>query len=131
MIETKNEALDVLEETRKDFIEKCREVGRVIALEKGSVNIDDIREKIKLPEGMNGNVFGAVFRGSEWQHSGFMKSKIKTNHERIIGIYTWKDKVDPHVSDELRAFNVFRDGLTPIYTKEKLDEIEKQKNKLL
>jgi hypothetical protein len=92
MIQDKDQALQAFEENRKAFLEHCRYVARAVAnaREDRQVTIDDIRERVRLPDGMDGRVFGAVFSKDEWEAVGFRKSRQKINHGRPITVFKLK-----------------------------------------
>lgn len=80
--------MDLFEAKRKALLEECRLIARQVALEYGQVSIDDVRDRVQLPLGVDGKVFGAVFRGEEWRRVGFTPSRVKSSHSRIVGLYT-------------------------------------------
>jgi len=102
MIETKQQALDLFEETRQNFLKKCRSVARDIARTKESITIDDVRLQVQLPEGLDGRVFGAVFHSDEWEKVGYINSKQKENHGRPIGVFKIKNPKPPEMSEKVR-----------------------------
>lgn len=85
--QSKQEAMDLFERTRKEFLGHCRWVAKRIYQQKGNVCIDDVREQVQLPDGVNGKVFGAVFNSAEWERVGYTQTKIKTSHSRTIGVF--------------------------------------------
>jgi len=87
MIESKEEAMEVLNRTRKDFLLKARELAIKIVKEKGQVTTDDIRLQIEIPKGVDGRVMGAVFNSKTWISIGYKKSEIETSHRRPISIF--------------------------------------------
>jgi len=88
--ETKEQALIILENTRSEFLQTARQIARTVYAIKGHVTIDDIRERIEIPENIDGRVMGAVFNRSEWKSIGFTKTKIKTSHSRPISVFVMK-----------------------------------------
>lgn len=89
MLETKQQALNLFEKTREDFLRHCRWTAHRIAERKGEITIDDVRLQVKLPDGIDGRVFGAVF-DKDWEKTGYVNSKQKENHGRPIA--TWRLK---------------------------------------
>ena len=85
--DTKENALDLLEETRSAFLAECRRVAYAVALNNGRVTIDDVRDRLELPQGVDGRVFGAVFNSKEWERIGYTQTKRKTSHRRPIAIF--------------------------------------------
>jgi len=74
------------------FIATMRGIARIIARRKGIVNSDDLRE-VANEYGVkpkHSNAWGGIFRGSEWECAGRVKSKLPSNHAREIR--SWKMK---------------------------------------
>lgn len=88
--QSKEEALELLESKRMEFVSLCRNVATSIYKINGQVTIDDVRQRVELPEGVDGRVFGAVFNSKEWEKVGYTTTKIKTSHRRPIGIFKLK-----------------------------------------
>ena len=84
--ETKEEALELLKKTRREFLAKCRQTAFDVCRQKGEVTIDDVRKVNPLPEGMDGRVYGAVF-DSNFTLVGYTRTKRRTSHNRNIGIF--------------------------------------------
>lgn len=97
-ISTQEQAINILEHTRADFLNECRTIAYLIARGRHnrSVTIDDVREQIKLPPGMDGRVFGAVFNSKEWEAVGFVKSRQSINHHRPITVFQLKQPKVSH-----------------------------------
>lgn len=89
---TKDQALGLFEQARAELLAHSRWVAKRIANSRitRQVTIDDIREQVKLPYGVDGRVFGAVFNTDEWEAVGFARSKQKVNHGRPITIFRLK-----------------------------------------
>ena len=87
MIQSKQQAMDLFEAKRKEFLELCRWIAVKICKKNGRVTIDDVRNEVKLPLGIDGRVFGAVFSGKEWVKTGYTQTKIKSSHNRPISIF--------------------------------------------
>ena len=88
----KQEGLDLVIRNNAAFILEARNFAIQYVKRNGRVTIDQIRNyayktgiKPKSP-----NAWGAVFRGSQWHLVGYTKSKIPSNHSRIIGIWEVK-----------------------------------------
>ena len=91
MIDTKQQALDLFERTRSEFLTSCRWIAKRIAQEhNGYVNIDQVREQVTTPQGVNPKVYGAVFSGGEFERVGFKITTRKTSHGRPISTWFWK-----------------------------------------
>lgn len=87
-VNSKQQALDLFEAKRREFLDYARWVARKICSEKGHVTIDDIREVVQLPQGIDGRVYGAVFRGDGWIKTGYTQTTVKSSHRRPIAIFT-------------------------------------------
>lgn len=85
---SKQQAMNLFEATRIEFLDYARWVARKICLEKGHVTIDDVRELVSLPPGIDGRVYGAVFKEKDWIKTGFTQTKIKSSHNRPISVFT-------------------------------------------
>lgn len=86
-MKTRDEALEILENTRMEFVTECRnQANRLISLN-GQVTIDDVRELCPLPKGIDGRVYGAVFNTKDFKCVGYTTTKRKTSHRRPIGVF--------------------------------------------
>lgn len=99
MTNTKQEAFDLFEQKRHEFLENCRWVARRLCKEKGHVTTDDIRKECPLPLGIDGRVYGAVFAGEEWEKTGTISTKIKASHGRPISVFVLKGHDHPTWED--------------------------------
>ena len=79
----REDALDLLEYTRVEYIEEARAVAKYLAKHR-SITINDVRERCPVPEGINPVVLGAVFRGDIWVKVGYQMSDRKVSHGRPI-----------------------------------------------
>ncbi len=84
---TKEEAFDLFENHRAEFLAYARSVADEFYKFNGSVTTDNIRNLIDIPETINKKVLGCVFNTKEWVLIGYTKSKVKTSHGRTIGIF--------------------------------------------
>jgi hypothetical protein len=91
MTQSKEEALDILEATRSEFLFKARSIAMEVVKKKGVVSTDDIRMELDIPKGVDGRVMGAVFNTKEWVGVGYKKSEIKSSHRRPIVIFKLKN----------------------------------------
>lgn len=74
------------------FAATMRGIARLIARRRGIVSSDDLRE-MAVQYGIqpnHENAWGGIFRGTEWECVGFMRSKLPSNHARTIR--TWRLK---------------------------------------
>jgi hypothetical protein len=92
MSDTKQQALDLFEEKRKEALADCRWIAKRIAQQNnGYCNIDLVREQHKCPDGVNPKFYGAVFNSAEWVHSGYKITSRKTSHGRPVSVWYWKE----------------------------------------
>lgn len=91
MINTKQQAFNLFENTRKEFLDNCRWIAVRIAKEhNGCVNIDQVREQVTTPDGVDPRVYGSVFNSEEFEKSGYTQTTRKTSHGRPISVFYWK-----------------------------------------
>jgi hypothetical protein len=86
-INSKQQALNIFEATRKEFLEDARIKARMIFEEKGQVTTDDIRQVVKLPAGIDARVLGAIFVKRDWKKIGYTQTNVKSSHSRPISIF--------------------------------------------
>lgn len=85
-IEFRDRGLDAVESNSPSFQELMRAEAARICRQKGWVDSDDLRE-FAAREGIephHPNAWGAIFRGSRWQPCGFARSRLTSNHARVI-----------------------------------------------
>lgn len=83
---TKDEALDALEQARWEYLIKARSVAHKLAKKKKEITINDVREVCPPPPDVDPKVMGAVFKTKDWEPTGFHISKRA--HSRMIR--TWR-----------------------------------------
>ncbi len=88
-IKTKQQAFNLFEATRRMVLDDARLVATKFCVANGQVTIDDVRKEVQLPKGMDGRVFGAVFKGKEWKKVGYTQTQIRSSHGRPISIFTF------------------------------------------
>lgn len=82
---TKDEALDALEATRREWLDAARAWARAYASTGRAITINDVRrDGPALPDGIDPRVCGAVFRGSEWINTGYVASARRLSHGRPV-----------------------------------------------
>ena len=88
--ELKRLGLDSIEINHGDFIGTARQFATLLAQKNGRVTMDDVRDVLdKLGiEPKHANVYGAIFRGDEWQCIGWTRSKRPSNHYRAIQMWS-------------------------------------------
>jgi hypothetical protein len=65
----------------------ARREARRIALECGTVNINDVQRAISAYGVKLGNAAGSVFKGKEWERVGFGQADRVSSHARVISIW--------------------------------------------
>lgn len=82
----KERALDLLESTRRSWVERCRAVADEIwekTLEPVTVNM--LRERCGPPSGgEDPRAFGAILRAPRWKCIGYIKSDRAVSHGRPV-----------------------------------------------
>ena len=77
--------MDLLEETRREYLEQARQAARSIAIGgDGTCSVDEVREVCPPPVEVDGRVMGAIFNNAEWDHAGYERSNRVTCHKRPI-----------------------------------------------
>jgi hypothetical protein len=78
----------------KEWLEWARFHARQISMWTGRVTTDDIHELCTTFNRMptHHNAFGAIFRGKQWECTGFEKSVRPSAHARPIGV--WRHRGD-------------------------------------
>ena len=87
MTASKQEALDLLELHRKEWLAEARATAAFYADLHGSVTVDDVRALCPIPEGIDGRVMGAVFNTKEWKAGPFINSRRRACHRRPIRVF--------------------------------------------
>ena len=73
------------EESRKPWLVRAREVAEELwARSHEPVTVNDIREVLPPPEGVDPRVFGAVLNRKRWRCIGYTQSDRKVSHARPI-----------------------------------------------
>lgn len=87
--ELKQIGLDLVESNAQTFVETMRSHAREIARKNVTVTSDDLREIADRDNfhPHHKNAWGAIFRGSEWMQIGYTKSRITSNHSRVIAVW--------------------------------------------
>lgn len=82
---SKQQALDLLEEVRKEYLEEARVAAKQIAMEgNGTCTVDQVRDVCPPPQEIDGRVMGAIFNNQDWEHAGYERSNRVTCHKRPI-----------------------------------------------
>ena len=88
----KAQGLDTIEERDAGFIRAMRQKAMTISRDLGQVTTDDLRlwaASLGLYP-RHPNVYGAIFRGPQWQVIGYKPSVLPSNHHRRIAIWKWR-----------------------------------------
>lgn len=83
---TKEEAFDLLEAAREEWLAAARFRIKAFAKTGTAVTVNDVRNLgPELPDGVDGRVYGAVFmeRGV-WENLGYTKSTRRVSHCRPV-----------------------------------------------
>jgi hypothetical protein len=84
--QTQEEAFAALEAAREDWLLDAR---RFLDLHPvgTKMTVDDVREAVPLPDGIDGRVMGVVFKGQPWRMVGYRSSHRATCHKRPISVF--------------------------------------------
>jgi hypothetical protein len=83
---TQEDAFQALEEAREDWLLAARSflgshpVGT-------RLTVNEVRDAVPLPDGIDGRVMGVVFKGQPWEMVGYKKSHRATCHKRPISVF--------------------------------------------
>lgn len=83
----RDNALELLERTRKQYVRRARAYAIGHARLHGSVTADDVRKALPLPEGIDGRVMGAIFNTQALKKIGYTQTKVATSHGRPIAVF--------------------------------------------
>ena len=72
---------------RKLWLTRARAAARSLAMRRGSVTIDEVRELCPPPGDVDPRVMGAVFKHNEFELVDYIESRRKACHGRHIGIF--------------------------------------------
>lgn len=91
--EQRDIAIDLLERTRADWIQRARIVAHNIIIGRqhywlgGWVTADDLREVWPVPVGQDARVVGAVFRDKRFVKMGYTATERPSSHSRPIAVF--------------------------------------------
>ena len=91
---SKDEAIDLLEKYRREFLYLARGIARRLAADGRAITVDDVRKVCPPPDNIDPRVMGAVFRQADWEPTGFVNSARKTCHKRPVRLFVLKDTID-------------------------------------
>jgi len=78
---------EALNTDRQAWLARARGAARSIAMTRGSVTIDEVREHCPPPNDCDPRVMGAVFKRDEFELIDYIESRRKACHGRHIGIF--------------------------------------------
>ena len=86
---SKQQAFDLFEQHRAEYIAKARAAALRIALSRksGRITIDDVRAECPPPKSIDPRVMGGVLRAPEWERVGYQSSKRTVCHKRPVAIF--------------------------------------------
>lgn len=76
---------------REAWISKARNMAALIAQRSGTVNINDIRGVIDLPNDYHPSTWGAIFKSKEFEAVGYCQATHPLAHARVVRIYKLKE----------------------------------------
>jgi hypothetical protein len=85
--ELKDQALDALEDRHRDWVLNARDVAVKVALDFGSVSINDVRPRCPLPDGAHPSLYGAIFRTPVLRPAGYVVAFHRESHGRVVRSY--------------------------------------------
>lgn len=75
----------------EEWISKARDMAVWIAKESGTVNINDIRGVIDLPDDYHPSTWGAVFKSKDFEAVGYCQAIHPSAHARVVRVYKLKE----------------------------------------
>lgn len=90
MTGTKQDAFDLFEVHRAEWLMEARAEAEAIGRETGTCTADQIHKVCPIPDGIDGRVMGAVFLKRDWKPGAFVLSARKACHKRPIRVFHWK-----------------------------------------
>ena len=84
----KDQGMQLAADARKDDLSIARDIAVMLCNQYGKVDADMVQDRL-IRRGINlGNAAGSIFSGKGWTHIGYKKSERKTNHARVISVWT-------------------------------------------
>ena len=81
--------LDLVEMNNEGFVKGMRNIAIELIKRDGPITIDDLRiicDKYDIKPN-HSNSYGSIFRSKDFIHCGYRKSKIPSNHARMVSIW--------------------------------------------
>jgi hypothetical protein len=82
--------LPLFEEHRRDWLEHARTVAFRLGTTGRAITVDDVRALVPPPAHVDPRVMGAIFRTSDWEPIGYVRSDRRTCHNRPIAQFKLK-----------------------------------------
>ena len=89
MTSSKDEALELFEQYRAEWLRQAREFLHQQAIGT-QLTIDDVRDVAPPPVGVDPRIMGGVFSHQPWEVVGYKRSKRKECHTRPIAVFEKK-----------------------------------------
>jgi hypothetical protein len=77
---------------REDWIAYARDMAISIAKVHGQVTINDVRERVEMPDDYHPNTWGAVLRGDAFEPIGYCQATHSSAHARVVRVYKLKEQ---------------------------------------
>jgi hypothetical protein len=74
-------------ERKAEYLDEARAVAFNLGLNQDVVTVDDIRRHCPPPEDLDPRIMGNIFKPSEWESLGHVRSTRKLCHKRPIQIF--------------------------------------------
>ena len=85
----KRDGMNKAATSRADLLKVARDIATVIAIGRGWVSIDEVRQRLVdegFPDSL-GPAAGSVFAGKDWEAFSRKRSSIPSNHRRWITMW--------------------------------------------
>lgn len=88
-VDRKEQGMSLAAASHADVLALARNVAVDVALHRYSrtVTIDDIQGHLLLAGKDLGNAAGSVFRGKDFEHAGYQKSRRASSHARVVSVW--------------------------------------------
>ena len=86
-----SEGIEQVAYANSAFVASMRIMAYAIATQQGTVTSDDLR-RYASERGMkptHPNAWGSIFREVGWKADGMTRSKVRSNHGRMIRVWRW------------------------------------------
>ena len=90
-IKLRDTGIQSVYENNSTWVDQARAAAKSIAVERGSVSIDDVLEAQPRPDHVHPNATGAVFKERCWAKVGYRQSTNPSARARVVGIYKLKE----------------------------------------